>query len=137
MGGGGREAGGDCGSKWGGEIDIIKGNFGVGAEREGGCMGGGGGAGGVVYVPQRSSVDWDFPVTVGEVVKMGRYGGGERGWWRRMGEEDRRAVKEALGLGGDGGDGGEGGIGELSGGQQQRVFLARALARGGWGVFDG
>lgn len=92
-----------------------------------------GGVRGVVYVPQRSSVDWDFPVTVGEVVKMGRYGVGRGGWWRRMGEEDRRVVKEALGWVGMEGMEGRG-IGELSGGQQQRVFLARALARGG-GVY--
>jgi manganese/zinc/iron transport system ATP- binding protein len=82
----------------------------------------------VVYVPQRSSVAWDFPITVGEVVEMGRYGVGR--WWRRMGAQDKRAVEDALRAVGMEGMRARG-IGELSGGQQQRVFLARALAQGG------
>ena len=76
------------------------------------------------YVPQIETVDWSFPVTVQDVVMMGRV--------RRMGpfpwpsREDRRAteaVLERLGLAGLG----QRHIRELSGGQQQRVFLARAL----------
>lgn len=78
------------------------------------------------YVPQRESVDWDFPVTVLDVVLMGRYG--HRGWIRRIGKEDRRIALECL----DQVDMTaytNRQIGNLSGGQQQRVFLARALAQ--------
>ncbi len=81
----------------------------------------------VAYVPQRGSVDWDFPITVREVALMGRYG--KRPWWRDLTAEDRRAADEALAMvrmtelcdrq-----------IGQLSGGQQQRVFMARAMAQG-------
>jgi manganese/zinc/iron transport system ATP- binding protein len=81
----------------------------------------------VAYVPQRSAVDWDFPVTVLDVVTMGRYG--RRGLFRRVRNEDREAAHEALGLVGMQAYS-ERQIGELSGGQQQRVFLARALAQG-------
>ena len=78
------------------------------------------------YIPQRETVDWDFPVTVMDVVLMGRYG--HLGWLRKIGETDRRIACECL----------EQvhmlpyanrQIGNLSGGQQQRVFLARALAQ--------
>ncbi len=80
----------------------------------------------VAYVPQRQQVDWDFPVTVGDVVAMGRYG--RLPWWRRPRAVDRDAVDRALAqvdltaLR-------RRPIGALSGGQQQRVFLARALAQ--------
>jgi ABC-type Mn2+/Zn2+ transport system ATPase subunit len=80
----------------------------------------------VAYVPQREEVDWRFPVTVFDVVAMGRYG--RRGWLRRLSAADREAVYqslERLGIG----DLARRPIGELSGGQQQRVFLARALAQ--------
>jgi ABC-type Mn2+/Zn2+ transport system ATPase subunit len=80
----------------------------------------------VAYVPQREEVDWRFPVTVADVVMMGRFG--RQGWLRRPGAADRRAVArglEEMGIG----DLAKRGIGELSGGQQQRVFLARALAQ--------
>jgi manganese/iron transport system ATP-binding protein len=80
----------------------------------------------LAYVPQREEVDWRFPVTVFDVVAMGRYGKGT--WLRRLTRADRRMVREAmeqLGIG----DLGNRSIGELSGGQQQRVFLARALAQ--------
>jgi ABC-type Mn2+/Zn2+ transport system ATPase subunit len=80
----------------------------------------------VAYVPQRSQVDWRFPVSVADVVMMGR--AGRVGLFRRPGPRDRALVAEALDLvrmtplarrq-----------ISELSGGQQQRVFLARALAQ--------
>ncbi|NTW00538.1 MAG: metal ABC transporter ATP-binding protein [Oscillochloris sp.] len=80
----------------------------------------------VAYVPQRSQVDWRFPVSVADVVMMGRTG--RIGLFRRPGARDQAIVEEALELvqmthlarrq-----------ISELSGGQQQRVFLARALAQ--------
>ncbi len=80
----------------------------------------------VGYVPQRESVDWDFPVSVMDVVLMGRYG--KLGMIRRPGTADREVARACL----------EKvkmlpyanrQIGNLSGGQQQRVFLARALAQ--------
>lgn len=80
----------------------------------------------VGYVPQRESVDWDFPVSALDVVTMGRYG--LIGWGRRITGAHRRAAMEALervGLA----DLAARQIGQLSGGQQQRVFLARALAQ--------
>jgi ABC-type Mn2+/Zn2+ transport system ATPase subunit len=80
----------------------------------------------VAYVPQREEVDWRFPVSVFDVVAMGRYGRG--GWLRRLSPADRQAISvglERLGIAGLG----RRPIGELSGGQQQRVFLARALAQ--------
>jgi len=80
----------------------------------------------VGYVPQRESVDWDFPVNVMDVVLMGRYG--KLGLLRRPGRADREAARECLHRVGmlpfaDRQ------IANLSGGQQQRVFLARALAQ--------
>jgi manganese/zinc/iron transport system ATP- binding protein len=80
----------------------------------------------VAYVPQREAVDWDFPITVGEVVEMGRYRAA--GWVRRLRRVDRRAVAAALERVGMGAYARRQ-IGELSGGQRQRVFLARALAQ--------
>ena len=77
------------------------------------------------YVPQRESVDWDFPVTAFDVVLMGRYG--QLGPFRRPNRKDReiaRACMEKVGVGGLA----DRQISNLSGGQQQRVFLARALA---------
>ncbi len=80
----------------------------------------------VAYVPQREEVDWRFPVTVYDVVAMGRYRPGR--WLRRLSSEDRRIIAQSLeqlevsSLA-------HRPIGELSGGQQQRVFLARALAQ--------
>jgi manganese/zinc/iron transport system ATP- binding protein len=80
----------------------------------------------VGYVPQRGSVDWDFPTTVLDVVMMGRYA--SLGWIRRPGKRERQLAMEAL----------EKvamekfsdrQISQLSGGQQQRVFLARALVQ--------
>lgn len=80
----------------------------------------------VGYVPQRESVDWDFPVTVMDVVLMGRYG--HLGLIKRASARDREIARECL----------EKvkmlpfanrQIANLSGGQQQRVFLARALAQ--------
>jgi ABC-type Mn2+/Zn2+ transport system ATPase subunit len=80
----------------------------------------------VAYVPQRESVDWDFPASVFDVVSMGRLN--PKRWWQRISSEDRAMIQSAL----------EEvnmtefrhrQIGQLSGGQQQRVFLARALAQ--------
>jgi manganese/zinc/iron transport system ATP- binding protein len=78
------------------------------------------------YVPQRETVDWDFPVSVADVVLMGRYG--RMGWCRRAKAADRQVASDAL-------DKvhmteyADRQISQLSGGQQQRVFLARALAQ--------
>jgi manganese/zinc/iron transport system ATP- binding protein len=80
----------------------------------------------VAYVPQRDAVDWDFPITVREVVEMGRYR--SAGWFGRLGAADRRHVDEALERLAMAPFAGEQ-LGELSGGQRQRVFLARALAQ--------
>ena len=80
----------------------------------------------IAYVPQRSQIDWTFPVTVQDVVMMGRTK--QIGFFRRPSRHDRQAVMASL----------ERvnaahlrnkQIGELSGGQQQRVFIARALAQ--------
>jgi manganese/zinc/iron transport system ATP- binding protein len=78
------------------------------------------------YVPQRESVDWDFPVSVLDVVLMGTYG--KLGWIRRPAAAERswaRQCLEKVGLSSYERQQ----IGQLSGGQQQRVFLARALAQ--------
>lgn len=80
----------------------------------------------VGYVPQRGSVDWDFPTTVIDVVKMGRYG--SLGWIRRPGKKEQQKAMEALEKVGMS-DFAERQISQLSGGQQQRVFLARALVQ--------
>jgi manganese/iron transport system ATP-binding protein len=81
----------------------------------------------VAYVPQRGSVDWDFPITVREVAMMGRYG--HIPWWRDATAEDRRIAEEALAMVRMS-DFKDRQIGQLSGGQQQRVFMARAMAQG-------
>jgi manganese/zinc/iron transport system ATP- binding protein len=78
------------------------------------------------YVPQRESVDWDFPVTVVDVVLMGCYG--RLGWFKRPSAKDRElaiSCLEQVGMH----DFASRQISQLSGGQQQRVFLARALAQ--------
>lgn len=80
----------------------------------------------VGYVPQRESVDWDFPVDALDVVTMGLYG--KLGWFRRPGREDRQRALECLDFVGMA-DYARRQINQLSGGQQQRVFLARALAQ--------
>lgn len=80
----------------------------------------------VAYMPQRESVDWNFPASVYDVVAMGRLNPAK--WWKRLSKADHTLVMQAL----------EQvqltefkdrQIGQLSGGQQQRVFLARALAQ--------
>lgn len=80
----------------------------------------------VGYVPQRESVDWDFPINVFDLVLMGTYG--SLGWFRRPGKAEKAwAMKciDELGIS----DLVHRQIGQLSGGQQQRAFLARALAQ--------
>ncbi len=97
---------------WRGRIEILGDQPGKHARR-------------VAYVPQAELVDWAFPVTVGDVVMMGRYPG--LGPWRRPGRVDRRAAADALAKVGMS-DHETTQIGRLSGGQRRRVFLARALA---------
>ena len=80
----------------------------------------------VAYVPQRETVDWDFPATALDVVMMGTYG--KLGWFRRIGTKQRQAATDALRkmeiehLA-------HRQISQLSGGQQQRTFLARSLVQ--------
>ena len=80
----------------------------------------------VGYVPQRESVDWDFPADVMDVVLMGRYR--KNNLFKRITKEDRRIATEALEkvnlL-----EFADRQISQLSGGQQQRVFIARSLAQ--------
>lgn len=82
----------------------------------------------MTYVPQRGAVDWDFPVTVWDVVAQGCYG--RLGLLKRMSAKERAIVDDALEKVGMSALRARQ-IGELSGGQQQRVFLARALAQQG------
>ncbi len=80
----------------------------------------------IAYLPQRSQVDWSFPVNVTDVVMMGRIG--KLGLLRWPGRRDWKFVQRCLedvGMG----DLAKRQIGELSGGQQQRMFIARALAQ--------
>jgi manganese/zinc/iron transport system ATP- binding protein len=80
----------------------------------------------VAYVPQRASVDWDFPARVIDVVLMGLYGSvGLFRLWRARHRQQAMDCLERVGMA----DFAERQIGQLSGGQQQRVFLARALAQ--------
>jgi len=80
----------------------------------------------IAYLPQRADINWDFPMTVGGLVEMGRYP--LLGPWRRYGEADRDAVARAMAtmrirnLAARQ-------VGALSGGQQQRALIARALAQ--------
>ncbi len=80
----------------------------------------------VGYVPQRESVDWDFPVSVLDVVAMGTYA--QLGWFRRVNQRSKTLAMQALqrvGLE----DYAQRQISQLSGGQQQRTFLARTLVQ--------
>jgi manganese/zinc/iron transport system ATP- binding protein len=81
----------------------------------------------IAYVPQRTAVDWDFPIQVLDVVAMGLYG--KRGlfkWVRKQDRDEALAMLERVGMA----PFAHRQISELSGGQQQRVFLARALLQG-------
>jgi manganese/zinc/iron transport system ATP- binding protein len=80
----------------------------------------------VGYVPQRETVDWDFPVSALDVVTMGRYG--QIGWLRPVRQRHKEAAMAALERVGMA-DYALRQISQLSGGQQQRVFLARALVQ--------
>ena len=80
----------------------------------------------IAYIPQRNSVDWDFPTDVLDTVLMGRYG--HLGWFNRPGKKDKQLALEALEKVGMA-DFSTRQINQLSGGQQQRVFLARALVQ--------
>ena len=80
----------------------------------------------VAYVPQREEVDWRFPVSVTDVVMMGRFG--RQSWLSRPSSTDHNVVRRSLEQMGIA-NLAKKPIGELSGGQQQRVFLARALAQ--------
>ena len=84
------------------------------------------GGGALAYVPQRESVNWRFPVTVMDVVMMGRCC--RLGWFRRPGKKDRELVNACLGRVGLW-DHRSALMTELSGGERQRVFVARALAQ--------
>jgi manganese transport system ATP-binding protein len=80
----------------------------------------------IAYVPQRSDIDWDFPITVIDVVLLGTYP--KLGLFRRPSKNDKEWAQECLRTVGMENFSSRQ-IGELSGGQQQRVFLARALAQ--------
>ncbi|WP_144052167.1 metal ABC transporter ATP-binding protein [Gloeocapsa sp. PCC 73106] len=82
----------------------------------------------VAYVPQRSAIDWTYPVTVWDVVMMGRVK--QTGWFRPFSAMSRHNAKDALARVGMEAYHNRP-IGQLSGGQQQRVFLARSLAQEG------
>ena len=80
----------------------------------------------IAYIPQRSSIDWDFPATVLDIVLMGRYR--HLGWFKRPGKKDKEKALQAIeqvGLS----IYQDAHISQLSGGQQQRVFIARALVQ--------
>ncbi len=81
----------------------------------------------IAYVPQRSSLEWDFPTDVVDVVTMGTYG--QIGWFRRAGARQRDQAMAALTTVGMEAYSSRP-IAQLSGGQQQRVLLARALVQG-------
>lgn len=80
----------------------------------------------MAYVPQKESIDWDFPVTVRDLVMMGRYAHLNMFQWPSA--DDRRIVDDALERVGMI-EFKDRQIGQLSGGQQQRIFIARALAQ--------
>lgn len=80
----------------------------------------------IAYIPQRSQVDWDFPVNVGDVVMMGRIARlGPLNWPKKRDWDFVRHALETVKLA----DLAKRQIGQLSGGQQQRMFIARALAQ--------
>lgn len=80
----------------------------------------------VAYIPQKEDVDWQFPATVGDIVRMGRYP--HKKLLQRLNRQDEEIIEQAmyeLGIS----DLKDRQIGALSGGQQQRVFIARAMAQ--------
>jgi ABC-type Mn2+/Zn2+ transport system ATPase subunit len=80
----------------------------------------------IAYIPQRETIDWDFPISVYEVVAMGLLS--SKKWWARTSKLEKQVILEALTKVGLVAEMNKQ-IGELSGGQQQRVFLARALVQ--------
>jgi manganese/iron transport system ATP-binding protein len=106
-----------------GKSTLFKAMVGLIHPRSGGILTNGAEIG---YVTQRSAVDWSFPVTVHDVVMMGRIG--KMGWLRWQRPRDREIVQQSLAQVGMS-EYASRQIGELSGGQQQRVFIARALAQ--------
>lgn len=80
----------------------------------------------IAYIPQKGSVNWDFPTTVTDAVLMGRYG--HLGWIRRPGRKDKEYAARAIDMMGLTAVK-ERQISQLSGGQKQRVFIARAIAQ--------
>jgi ABC-type Mn2+/Zn2+ transport system ATPase subunit len=97
---------------WSGQLTVLGGPPGANAPQ-------------IAYLPQAEAVDWEFPVTVDEVVMMGRYA--RLGFGRQPGRVDREMAASALETVGMADASGRQ-IGALSGGQRRRVFLARALA---------
>jgi ABC-type Mn2+/Zn2+ transport system ATPase subunit len=97
---------------WSGRVTVLGGPPGAEARR-------------IAYLPQAEAVDWDFPVTVGEVALMGRYP--RLGFFHNPGGADRDRAAQALEQVGMADAAGRQ-VGALSGGQRRRVFLARALA---------
>ncbi|WP_347038002.1 metal ABC transporter ATP-binding protein [Glutamicibacter halophytocola] len=84
-------------------------------------------SGKLAYVPQSEAVDWNFPISVRDVVMTGRYG--QMGWTRRAKKKDHAAVNEALERV-ELTDFANRQIGQLSGGQKKRAFVARCIAQG-------
>ncbi|CBT76972.1 MULTISPECIES: metal ABC transporter ATP-binding protein [Glutamicibacter] len=84
-------------------------------------------SGQLAYVPQSEAVDWNFPISVREVVMTGRYG--QMGWTRRAKKKDHAAVDEALARV-ELTSFADRQIGQLSGGQKKRAFVARCIAQG-------
>ena len=80
----------------------------------------------LAYVPQRNSVDWDFPTTLFDVVEMGCYG--RVGFFKRVNKEEKQKILKAIEQVGMS-EFKDRQISELSGGQQQRTFIARALVQ--------
>ena len=88
----------------------------------------------IAYVPQRGSVDWDFPTTALDVVEMGRYG--KIGWIKRVGKSDRKIAVDAIKkVGMEGFEKRQ--ISQLSGGQQQRIFFSKSIGSGCRNLFYG
>lgn len=84
--------------------------------------------GDIAYVPQHEQVDWNFPLSVSDVVASGRFAANHGRWWGRLAAKDRSIISEALDRTGLS-DYKHRQIGQLSGGQKKRVFIARSIAQ--------